>query len=144
MLANEGAALPAHRLTTTAAELSQKWRALVLGSKSFEDEMTREGVRYTALTSADFTVACGSFADMLKAGTIWHGNQPALNAAVKAARWRSAGTQGERAFQLKDCPEVGPLAAAVRALHGLPAAQPPPPPRRVQTPARSVADSVNF
>ena len=41
------------------------------------------------------------------------------HAAVKAAAWRNAGTDGSRAFQLKDCPEVGPLAAMARALHTL-------------------------
>jgi hypothetical protein len=38
---------------------------------------------------------------------------------VKVARWRSSGSDGSRAFLLKGCPEVGPLAAAVRALRGL-------------------------
>ena len=66
-----------------------------------------------------FAPACGAIADHLNDGTIHHGNQKALNEAVKAARWRSAGATGERAFQLKDCPEVGPLAAVVRAIHGL-------------------------
>jgi hypothetical protein len=42
-----------------------------------------------------------------------------LNHAVKAAKWRNAGTGAQRAFQLTDCPEVGPLAAAARALHVL-------------------------
>ena len=54
--------------------------------------------------------------DLMTAGTIRHGNQPALNDAVKAAKWRG-GT--ERSFLLAGCPEVGPLAAVVRALHGL-------------------------
>jgi hypothetical protein len=71
------------------------------------------------LKAGEFTAGCGAIADRVTAGTVHHGNQHALNVAVKAARWRSAGTTGERAFQLKDFPEVGPLAAVVRALCGL-------------------------
>ena len=72
--------------------------------------------------TASLTAGCGMVADRVTAGTIRHGNQAALNEAVKAAKWRSAGTGGERAFQLKDFPEVGPLAAVVRAVCGLAAA----------------------
>lgn len=119
MLTNEGHARPAHQLTGAVAELAETWGGTVFGSKAFEDEMAREGVPYEAMTTADFTVASGGFADALVAGQIWHGNQPALNQAVKVAVWRSAGSGGERAFQLRDFPEVGPLAAAARALWGL-------------------------
>lgn len=118
-LANEGAPVPAYRVAEEGARLSREWRAKVVTPRSFEDELAQAGAQTIPVTSVDFAVASGAFADAVTAGTIHHGNQAALNAAVKAAKWRSAGTGGERAFQLKDMPEVGPLAAAARALYGL-------------------------
>ena len=105
MLANDGNAMPAFRVGDYVKELSERWASTVTGSKALEDEMPHG---FVPLTSADFTIASGGFADLMEAGTVRHGNQPALNHAVKAAKWRSAGTGGERAFQLRDCPEVGP------------------------------------
>ena len=116
MLANEGQVMPAFRVADYAKELADRWGGQITGSNSLEDEMPHG---FIGLTSADFTVASGGFADLMEAGTVRHGNQPALNHAVKVAKWRSAGTGGERAFQLRDCPEAGPLAAAARALHVL-------------------------
>lgn len=111
--------LPAFRLVEECARLASKHGGVVVPPRAFEDEFERAGVPIEPMKQGDFTAACGAFADAVNAGQIRHGNQPALNEAVKAARWRSAGTSGERAFQLKDSPEVGPLAAATRALHGL-------------------------
>lgn len=119
MLANDGESLPAFRLVEECKRLASEHHASVVAVKSLAEELDREGVNSEPMTQADFTAACGAFADALTSGQVHHGNQPALNAAVKAARWRSAGTSGERAFQLKDAPEIGPLAAATRALHGL-------------------------
>jgi hypothetical protein len=100
-------------------ELADRWHGPVVPPKPFEDELDRVGVQVEPISSVEFTAACGAFADALAAGELRHGNQTALNAAVKAAKWRSAGADGSRAFQLKDFPQVGPLAAATRALHGL-------------------------
>jgi hypothetical protein len=62
-----------------------------------------------------------------------------LNDAVHGAQWRSVGNAGERAFQLKDAPTVGPLAAVVRALHGLLAVpQKAPPAPIAERPAASM------
>lgn len=119
MLANNGAAMPAFRVVDECKILSDKWTAPVVPPRAFEDDLERANVRTQPMKSGEFATACGSFADALTEGSIHHGNQPALNEAVKSAKWRSAGTSGERAFQLKGCPEVGPLAAAVRAIHGL-------------------------
>lgn len=116
MLANDGQSLPAFRVADYVKELQGRWNGQITGSSMVKDEMPHG---FIPLTSADFTIACGGFADLMNAGTVRHGNQSALNHAVKAARWRSAGTGGERAFQLRDAPEVGPLAAAARALHVL-------------------------
>lgn len=119
VLANDGRALPAHRLVEECKRLSGEWGGTVVPPRAFVDDLEREGVPVESLKSGEFSAACGAFADAVDAGRVFHGNQPALSEAVKAARWRSAGSAGERAFQLKDSPEVGPLAAAVRALHGL-------------------------
>lgn len=113
------APIPAIRLAERCKELADRWHGPVVPPRAFEDEIDRAGVQVEPMTSADFTAACGAFADAVAAGEVRHDNHAALNAAVKAARWRSAGTDGARAFQLKDFPQVGPLAAAVRAMHGL-------------------------
>jgi phage terminase large subunit-like protein len=119
MLANEGEPLPAYRVAAEGARLSTSWSARVLAPRGFVPELRRAGATVEQFDSADFAAACGAFADAVKAGTIHHGDQPLLNAAVKAAVWRSAGTDGSRAFQLRDLPAAGPLAAAVRAVRGL-------------------------
>lgn len=119
MLANEGVVMPAHRLAAECARLQGQWGGTVVAPRTLVDDLQSEGVVVAGMTSADFTTACGSFADAVTAGTVRHGNQAALNEAVRVAQWRSAGTQGERAFLLKGMPEVGPLAAVVRVLHGL-------------------------
>lgn len=124
MLTNGGASLPAFRLVDECRRLSEKWNAPIVPPRSFEDELERSRVRTEPMKQGDFATACGAFSDALEEGSVRHGNQAALNDAVKAAKWRSAGTSGERAFQLKGCPEVGPLAAVVRALHGLNADRP--------------------
>lgn len=123
MLTNEPvekpAPMPVHRMVEEVARLTTTWSASVTSPPAFVDEFERAGVTTIKATSADFATACGSLADAVTTRMIRHGNQAVLNDAIRAARWRSAGTQGERAFQLKDCPEVGPAAAVVRALHGL-------------------------
>jgi phage terminase large subunit-like protein len=118
-LANEGSAMPAFRLVEESKRLTEKWRSAVVPPRAFEEALEREGVKLRPMKAGEFATACGAFADALTEGQVHHDNQAALNAAVKAARWRPVGTSGERAWQLKDCPEIGPLAAATRALHGL-------------------------
>lgn len=71
------------------------------------------------VSMAEFASACLRFAEMIGDGSLHHCDQNVLNDAVKAARWRNVGSAGERAWQLKDCAGIGPLAAATRALHGL-------------------------
>lgn len=99
-------------------EVRDRWQGpVMLGGPAADLERDLPGA--TVVTGTEFAAACGRFDDLLRDGRIRHGNQPELNAAVQAARWRKVGTAGERAFQLKDAPTVGPLAAVVRALHGL-------------------------
>lgn len=119
MLANDGYPVQPLQLTGEALRLNQQWGGVVVPPKAFEDELEQQGATLTKASGPDFTAACGQVADMVAAGTIRHGNQAALNAAVRGAEWRSAGADGARAFQLRGHPEVGPLAAATRALHGI-------------------------
>jgi hypothetical protein len=118
-LTNDGQPMPAHRAVEECARLTKEWRGPVAAPKAFEEDLKTAGVRPEVVTSADFTTASGTVYDTLVARQLRHGNQAALNAAIKAAMWRPAGTDGSRAFQLKNCPEVGPLAAMARALHAL-------------------------
>jgi hypothetical protein len=119
MLANDGQALHPDALVTECERLTSQWGGVVVPPKAFEDEFLSTIAGTFKLPVGGFTMGCGMVADRVTAGTIHHGNQDRLNDAVKAARWRSAGAYGERAFQLKDFPQVGPLAAVVRAVYGL-------------------------
>ncbi|MFD1055442.1 DEAD/DEAH box helicase family protein [Terrabacter terrigena] len=110
---------PAYRVADEVARLTEKYRTTAISAKSMEADLVRAGAKVSAVTATEFAAACGALADAVTEGQIHHGNQTALNTAVKAARWRSAGVSGERAWKLKDCPEIGPLAATTRALHGL-------------------------
>jgi hypothetical protein len=125
MLTNDGLPLPAHRAVVECQRLRDEWGGMV-ASAAFRDELEREGVDLLPMTASDFAAGCGLMADSILAGTVQHGNQKALNTAVKAARWRPALTSGERAFLFKDMPEVGPAGAAARALWGLENADPMP------------------
>jgi hypothetical protein len=122
MLANDGQPMPPGDLAGECARMSSAWGGVVVPPKAFEDELEQAGAAVHKLAAGAFTAGCGMVADRVTAGTIHHGNQEALNDAVKVAKWRTAGTGGERAFQLKDYPQVGPLAAVVRAVCGLAAA----------------------
>jgi hypothetical protein len=119
MLANGGNPMPAHRLVEECARLAGEWGADVVAPPAFVDDFDRAGVNVIRTTASEFAVGCGLVADAVTAGKIRHGNQEALNTAVRVAVWRSAGSQAERAFKLSDMPEVGPLAAVARGLWGL-------------------------
>jgi hypothetical protein len=103
-------------------ELAGRWQGLVvLGGPAvdLEAELLAAGVRCEVTSAGEFAAASGRVADLLAERGLAHGDQEELNRAVSVARWRSAGTSGERAFQLRGAPDVGPLAAATRAVHGL-------------------------
>lgn len=128
------AGLTGSQTAARLVELLGRWQGsrVVLGGPAvgFEDDLREAQVRLAQLvmlSSADFAKACGQVDDRVRDGGLWHGNQTPLNVAVTAARWRSAGTGGERAWQLKDAPGIAPLAAVTRALAGLGSSQPPAP-----------------
>lgn len=119
MLANDGAPVPAHRIVTEVARLSSEWDAQVVPPKQLVADLDEEGVLMLPMVPGGFPEACAAVADGVKGRTVRHGNQPALNDAVRVAEWRSAGALGERAFKLNGCPKAGPLAAVARALWGI-------------------------
>lgn len=110
---------PAFALVDWCAELAEKWGGVFVAPRAFEEDLERQGVQVEKMSGAEFAGACGDFFDAIEKGEIRHGNQAALNTAVRVARWRAYGTAGEKAWQMKDAPEVGPLVAATRALYGL-------------------------
>lgn len=119
--------LPAFEVVARCEVLSQKWGGRFVPPRAFVEQLERK-VSVMPLREGAFPAACDAWADAMNEGTIRHGNQPALNNAVAAAQWRYVGTKGEREWVMRDTPEVGPLVAATRALHGLMNTPPPPPP----------------
>lgn len=71
------------------------------------------------VSSGEFAAGCRRFADLLDVGEIRHSDETDLNESVATAKWRPAGADGAKAWQLKDAPGIGPLAAVTRALQGL-------------------------
>lgn len=131
------------RTPTRLADLETRWKGpVMLGgtSASLEGDLRNAKV----LSGSDFAAACGRLNDLINDKAIRHGNQPELNAAVRDAQLRSFGAAGERSLQLRDAPTVAPLAAAVRAVHGLlsGAATPPAKPQLVSAGARSGASDL--
>lgn len=116
MLADTG--LSPLRTPERIAELVAAWGgAVVLGgpAASLEDRVDESLVA----SGAEFAAACGWFTDLFNGDRLRHGNQPELNQAVEDARWRKTTSTGARSLQLNDAPTIGPLAAVMRALHGL-------------------------
>lgn len=107
-------------------DLAARWKApVVLGGTSLGMAVDVKGAIVT--TSSEFASSTARFADLFAGRRVRHGNQRPLNEAVRAARLRPVGTAGERAIDLRTSPAVGPLAAVVRALHGVLAAPQRPP-----------------
>jgi hypothetical protein len=102
--------------------LRKRWSARVLlggPAVGLERELLDAGVPVEVVSGSEFATACGQMDDRIRAGTVHHGGQDELTESVAVARWRPVGTAGERAFQLRGVPGVGPAAAVVRALHGV-------------------------
>lgn len=108
------------------ADLAARWKGpVMLGgpSAALEGDVRSAMV----MSGADFAAACGWFEDLLRDGQVRHGNQTELNDAVRAAEWKTYGTAGARTLVLQNAPTVGPLAAVIRALHGVCATSAAPP-----------------
>lgn len=91
-----------------------------------EQPLLEAGVPVETINGKDFAAGCGVIADGVRDAAIHHGSQSELDESARVARWRSAGAQGERAWLLKGCPGIGPLAAATRAVQAanVPVAEP--------------------
>jgi hypothetical protein len=95
-------------LEARVGELKAKWPS---GRVVTLDEVTLDGA--DRLTGADLRRAEQWFDDALAAGSVRHGNEAALNAAVRGARWRK---QGDGRVLVRDGDvEVSPLLAAALA-----------------------------
>lgn len=104
------------------AEVSKRWDVPVyIGgpAKALEDDLREAGATVEIVSAEEFAQASAGLEERIRAGGVRHGNQAELNHAALVARQRIFGSMGEWAWQLKDCPGVGPLAAVTRATRGL-------------------------
>lgn len=84
---------------------------------SLIDDLETAGIGVVVASARDMAQACGSFYDAATAevATITHFDQPVLNVALGAARWRSLGDA--RAWHRKDATaDISPLVAGTLAL----------------------------
>lgn len=124
MLAQTGVDRVDYRQTTSwvrdrVAELRRRWGGRVLvdqASRGLVDDATE-------VSQADLAKAEAALDDAVTAGTVRHGNQPALNTAVRGARWRRSGDT--RLLDRKGSLEISPVVAAALAVHGLGEDAPP-------------------
>lgn len=104
-----GAAWTATRL----AELRARW-----GGRVLADTASRGLVGDAdELSLAQQAQAHNALADAVEADSVRHGNERALNVAVRAARWRPLGDT--RVLDRKGGADISPLIAVALALHGL-------------------------
>lgn len=95
------------------ADLRQRWGGTV---------QVDPGVRYLVPdgehpTQSAVAQAHNAFATAVEGGQVRHGNEPALNFAVRSARWRPQGDS--RVLDRKGTADISPLVAAALAVHGL-------------------------
>ena len=107
-----------YRPTTTwvtgrVAELQARWGGVVAAPEDAID-LVPDAHR---LTGAEQRRAHHSLDDAITAKAIRHGNEPALNTAVRAAQWRKQGDS--RVLDRSGSIDISPLHAVALALHGL-------------------------
>jgi len=93
-----------------ADELGARWGGRILTDLESRD-LLGEDVDTVPLARAE-----ASFDDAITAGTVHHGNEGALNTAVRVARWRKSGDG--RVLDRKGDLEISPVVAAALAVHG--------------------------
>lgn len=106
-------------------ELAEKYSAgavVVDGSTeaaSLIPAMEVVGLRVVVVKGADRPTACAGFYDMASASGLTHNGDPALAAALAAARWKDVG-EGARAFsRRRSAGDIAALYAVTLALHGI-------------------------
>lgn len=93
-----------------AKELGARWGGRVLTDLESRDLL--EDAETVPLARAE-----ASFDDAIIAGTVHHGNENALNTAIKGAKWRQSGDG--RVLDRKGSLEISPAVAAALAVHGV-------------------------
>lgn len=96
-----------------AAELRARWGGAVLVDTASRGLISDA----TEVSQAGQAQAHNALADAVEARTVRHGNEPALNVSVRAARWKPQGDT--RVLDRKGSADISPLIAAALALHGL-------------------------
>lgn len=100
-------------VTDRVAELRTKWGGSVL-----VDTAARGLVDGAEDVSGQRQAqAHNGFADAVEAGGLRHGNEPALNVAVRSAKWKALGDS--RVLERKGSTDISPLVAVALAHHGL-------------------------
>lgn len=95
------------------AELRARWGGRVLvdtASRGLVVDAVEPGL-------AEQAKAHNGLSDAVLAGSLRHGNEPALNTAVRAARWKTY--TDSRVLDRKGNTDISPLAAAALAVHGV-------------------------
>lgn len=115
-------------LVPRAAEVAARWAGRVVveqtGTAAFlVPALQAAGVPLELVSRRFYADACSALDAAVTARKLRHGDGPALNAAVAAARWSTSGEAGQRVLSRKD-PRVSGLVAAALALHGLALPQP--------------------
>lgn len=135
------------RTAARLRELQAKWGGpVMLGGTSapLEGEVDDPVV----MSAKEFAAAVGMFEDLITDQAIHHGNQAELNEAVEHSDLRPYGATGAQTLQLRDAPTAPPLAAVLRALHGvtsgLGAAPPSPIVVRQSATSRTVGSEPNI
>lgn len=100
-------------ITARAKELRNQW-----GGR-FTASTAAKGIVTNAIepSAAEQALADTGLDDLVLAGRIRHGNQPALNVAVQGAQWVPFGDT--RRIDRKGATDIQPLVAAALAVHGL-------------------------
>ena len=100
-------------VATRVAELQARW-----GGRVLTDIPSRglvAGAEHPA--QAEQAQAHNELSDRVAAGTVRHGNDAALNVAVRGAQWRPSGDT--RVLDRKGSTDISPVIAAALAVHGL-------------------------
>jgi phage terminase large subunit-like protein len=99
-------------------ELRNRWRSPVLVDTASRGLV----VDAEEPSQAEQAKAHNALSDAVLAGAVHHGNEPAMNVAVRGARWKPSGDT--RVLDRKGSTDISPLVAAALAVHGLSAARP--------------------
>lgn len=95
-------------------ELKSRWGGRVIAANKAAQGLV-DGA--DDLTESDQAKAHNALSDAVLAGTVHHGNEPAMNTAVRAARWKPSGNT--RVLDQKGSTDISPLVAGAAAVHAL-------------------------